>query len=83
METEIDNAPKLLLEAAKIIDFVFIEPYCKRHMNRSEGAKNVGPPQKNSLDLLLDTSISSKYHKKFLDLIIPITPTFTFTFYAL
>ena len=49
METEIDNAPKLLLEAAKIINFVFIEPYCKRHMNRSEGAKNVGPPKKKQL----------------------------------
>ena len=65
METEIDNAPKLLLEAAKIIDFVFIEPYCKRHMNRSEGAKNVGPPQKNGLDLLLRTAKLSWILMKF------------------
>ena len=56
-QTAVDKAPKLLLEGAKIIDFVFIKPYCTRHMNRSEGAKNDGPPQKISLDPLLPVGV--------------------------
>ena len=43
----INKAHNLLSEGTKI------EPYCRRCMNRSEDAKNVGPPQKNILDLLV------------------------------
>ena len=47
-EKATNKAPNLLLYGTKVIVFVFIKPYCKRHMNKSEGAKNVAPPQKKT-----------------------------------
>ena len=63
-EKEDKKAPKLLLEGAKIIDYCLFNPTVK-------GAKNFGPPPKNSLDPLLH-GFNDSDMTKFLTMCLPI-----------
>ena len=56
-ETTTNKVPKLLLEGAKITETTWKLPWT----TISEGAKIVGPPQKNSLDPLLLEDNPSRY----------------------
>ena len=49
-------------------------------MNRSEGAKKVGPPQKNSLDPPQTPRIRDKIKKPFLKFVLVLTNESHFTF---